>query len=397
MNPTPFVAFAIVACCVAQPPRCADDDEIVVRFRLHAPDLAENTKVYIAGKVPQLGNWKPDQVPMEYTGEQTWAFDLSLTKPQTVEYKYTLGSWAREGANADGRPLNNFIVDVKESTEQRDQISFWTTRPPPRPQGQITGQVKYHRRMSGEGIRPRDVIVWLPPGYEMSESRFPVLYMHDGQNIIDPMTSAFGVDWEVDETCTRLITAKQLEPMIVVGIYNTPDRSREYLPGATGDAYRRFIVDSLKPFIDKHYRTMPSRDHTYTAGSSAGGLCAFMLTWEHSDVFSKAICMSPAFRMKNAEGAITLDYVTPVESMDRPAAPIFLYIDNGGVGLEKLLQPGIDDMLETLKEKGFEPERDLVWFHAPEDQHSESAWAKRFPSAIRRLAPDAESGRLKNE
>ena len=280
----------------------------------------------------------------------------------------------------------NLVLHVEKSSVKRDEIIFWTKGRSRIVRGQITGQVKYHRQMKGAGIRPRDIIVWVPPNYDASKDKYPVLYMHDGQNIIDPKTSAFGVDWEVDETCTNLIEEKEIEPLIVVGIYNTPDRSREYLPGEMGAAYMKFVAGTLKQFIDQTYRTKSGRTHTYTGGSSAGGLCAFMLIWEHADVFSKAICMSPAFRYKNADGALAFDYVPSIQDRDRPRYSVLFYLDNGGVGLDKTLQPGIDEAMNALKEKGLKPGRDFHWVHAAQDRHFESAWAKRFPKALKTIA-----------
>jgi predicted alpha/beta superfamily hydrolase len=150
----------------------------------------------------------------------------------------------------------------------------------------------------------------------------------------------------------------------------------------------KFVVDSLKPLIDEHYRTKPSREHTYTAGSSAGGLCAFILVWEHSEVFSKAICMSPAFKLARPDESLRLDYVAVVAATERPKDPVFIYLDNGGVGLEKNLQPGIDAMLEAMKNQGLQAGRDYHWVHAPEESHTEAAWAKRFPAAIQMLSAD---------
>lgn len=359
--------------------------DLVVTFRLHAPEISGQTPVYITGSVAGLGNWDPGKVQMKYEGEQTWTHQLTIRQPRTIEYKYTLGSWNREGATADGKPLANLVFHVKQSATHDDRIAHWTTKRSRIIDGQITGQVRYHRQMEGKGIRPRDVVVWLPAGYDASDSRYPVLYMHDGQNIVDPRTSAFGRDWEVDETCTKLIASSEIEPLIVVGIYNTPDRSREYMPGQQGAAYLSFVAGELKPFIDRRYRTEPSREHTFTAGSSAGGLCAFMLTWEHGSVFSKAICMSPAFRYTREDGSVSVDYVTTVRESEPPTDSVFWYVDNGGVGLEALLQPGIDDMLEVLRAKGLQPNRDYHWIHAPAARHTESAWAKRFPSALKQI------------
>ena len=361
-------------------------EELTVTFRLTAPDLAEDSTVFITGSLTGLGNWRPDEKQMTYAGEHVWEFTLPLAGKRTIEYKYTLGSWSREGADATGLPLKNFALTTDQSTVAEDRIDFWTKPRTHEVHGQITGTVRYHLQLGAENVRHRDVIVWLPPGYEESDERYPVLYMQDGQNIVDPKTSAFGVDWQIDETCTRLIEEQTIPPLIVVGIYNTPARNQEYLLGKKGEAYRRFVADKVKPLIDGRYRTKPSREHAWVGGSSAGGLCAFILAWEHSDVFSKALCMSPAFKLEIAERSLFLDYVATVEESERPAESLAFYIDNGGVGLEKILQPGIDEMLEALREHGYQQGRDLWWVHAPDARHSESAWAERFSGAIKLLS-----------
>lgn len=362
-------------------------EELTVDFHLVAPTLPEDATVYLTGGGAGLGNWQPDAKRMTYVGDHSWTYQLSLSKPQTVEYKYTLGSWAREGADTNGKPLANFTLDVSQSTEIRDRVDRWTAREVRRVQGQITGTVRYHRQLAGEGVRPRDIVVWLPPRYEDSNQRYSVLYMHDGQNLFDPATSAFGVDWQVDESCTKLIETGEIPPLIVVGIYNTRDRSREYLPGESGRAYRQFVVQTVKPLVDREYRTKVDRENTLVGGSSAGGLCAMILLWDHHEVFSKAICMSPAFRFEKEDGSLRIDYVSHVQQSPCPDKPIAVYIDNGGVGLEEKLQPGVDAMIAVLKEKRMRPSENLHWMIDHNARHSESAWAKRFPDAIKTLLP----------
>jgi enterochelin esterase-like enzyme len=136
--------------------------------------------------------------------------------------------------------------------------------------------------------------------------------MHDGQNIFGPVTSSFGTDWSVDETADDLIKKKSIEPVIVVGIYNTSDRLKEYTPGEKGTAYMDFVVKTVKPLIDSTYRTKPDRKNTIVGGSSAGGIMSFMLVWEHADVFSKAFGMSPAFRLESGNG---WDYTRVVQKL----------------------------------------------------------------------------------
>ena len=350
-------------------------------FILTSPDLPSDTPVYITGSVEQLGSWNPGRVKMDPQGNHIWTKEITLNSPLSIEYKYTLGTWEREGANANGSPLSNFVVDASQDKTVRDTVLFWTKGPRQRVNhGQITGTVRYHRGVKGSGLQDRDLVVWLPPGYDTDKSRrYPVLYMQDGQNIFDPVTSAFGVDWSIDETADDLIRRKSIEPIIVVGIYNTSDRMKEYTPGDKGTAYMDFVVKVVKPLIDSTYRTKSDRKHTIVGGSSAGGIISFMLVWEHPDIFSKAICMSPAFKSLSPVG---WDYTQVVRTSNRPKLPIFLYIDNGGIGLDSQLQPGIDDMLSALKAKGYHDGKDFLFLHAPAAKHSEGDWAKRFPNAL---------------
>lgn len=357
-------------------------DLVKVTFQLHAPDLSSDSSVYLAGSVPELGNWNPEQVEMSARGDHRWSYCLERPAIHVIEYKYTLGSWEKEGADATGQPLPNFSIQADKNVVVKDRVAFWTQGGQRIIQGQITGTVRYHLQLNAPGTKPHDLIVWLPPNYEQSDVRYPVLYMHDGQNIIDPKTSAFGIDWQIDETCARLIESGSIPPLIVAGIYNTPDRSKEYLPGTAGEDYMEFVTKVVKPLIDRKYRTLPDREHTLVGGSSAGGLCAFMMAWECPAIFSRALCFSPAFQMENSARGVNFDYVQHVKESPRPELPLRIYIDNGGIGLEQLLQPGIDSMLAALEQKGLRRDRDYYWKLDPEARHSESAWAKRFPDAL---------------
>ena len=358
---------------------------VSVTLELRSPDLADDAKVFVSGSLPALGDWSPGKKRMTSAGNQTWRFQFQSKPDYPIEYKYTLGSWAREAADSNGNPLKNFAIQPKSDVTIKDRVLRWTSGEAKKVVGQITGTVKYHRQLTANGLLPRDVVVWLPPGYEETAQRYPVLYMHDGQNIVDPKTSAFGVDWQVDETLTQMIENKEVQPLIVVGIYNTPERSRDYLPGPQGKKYETFVCEKLKPLIDKTYRTNPARQATAIAGSSAGGICAFTMAWNRPDVFSKAICMSPAFQYRRSDGSLSVDYLQEFSESHRPTDTPFFYIDNGGVGLERLLQPGIDELLEQLQKKGLQADHDYVWKSYSDARHDESSWAQRMPTALQLL------------
>ncbi|MFQ6608592.1 MAG: alpha/beta hydrolase [Fidelibacterota bacterium] len=157
------------------------------------------------------------------------------------------------------------------------------------------------------------------------------------------------------------------------------------MPGRKGSAYMKFIIEKLKPYIDKTYRTNPFRSYTFVGGSSLGGISAFMIAWEYPTLFSKAICMSSAFKYQNDKGKIVVDYVKRVRASEQPKESLFFYIDNGGDAIDSELQPGIDEMLKELQQKGFQADRDYVWVHDKNAKHFEADWARRFPEAIRSL------------
>ena len=351
--------------------------EKTVVFQVYSPDLPDTTHVFIAGNLADLGSWNPAKTSMKPGGNHTWSKKIVVNEGTSIEYKFTLGSWDREAANANGLSLQNFNITVSDDATVTHPVLFWKTGGDKKVIiGQITGTVAYHRQLSGDGVAPRDIIVWLPPDYHTKKKkRYPVVYMQDGQNSIDPATSSFGVDWRIDETSDSLIRNKITQSFIVVGIYNTADRSKEYTPGESGNAYMKFVVKKIKPLVDSLYQTMPDAKNTIVGGSSAGGLISFMLAWEYPHVFSKAICMSPAFKIMH------IDYVkTVLESKEKKN--VFFYIDNGGVGLETQLQPGVDEMLTALRQKGYKEGRDYFYLLDPVAKHFESDWATRFPGAV---------------
>jgi predicted alpha/beta superfamily hydrolase len=338
-----------------------------VTFEVEAPGLASNAVVFVSGNHRLLGDWEPYEVPLNRTEGDVWSRTLAIPYGARLEYKFTLGSWTTEAIDDAGRPLPNFHVAATRSQTVRHTITRWASDAPPA--ASITGRSEFHRNVAGDGLLPRDMVVWLPPGYAESNDRYPVLYMHDGQNVLDPMTSFLGVDWGVDETATRLIGEGRLRPFIVVGIYNTSQRMEDYGSGDQGLAYQRFVVDTVKPLIDRTYRTKPGPDDTATMGSSMGGLVSFLLAWNHPEVFRQAACLSPAFFPETVKVV-----------RDAVAAPsgIRLYIDNGTEGIEQKIQAYCDDMLATLPEKGFIQGANLDWFLAKGAEHNEKAWASRL-------------------
>lgn len=348
---------------------CGGGREKSVTFVVTTGALPSDAIVYITGNTPQLGNWDPAARPLARQPDGTWSATFTFPAGALVEYKFTRGSWDDEALGEDGRVPPNSRLEVTQDQTVRATINFWKDLHWEPDSDGVTGNLKRHPKMESPGLLPRDVWVWLPPGYEGDiQDRYPVLYMHDGQQVFNPATSTHGVDWGADETATRLIEEGKIRELIIVAVNNTGDRVAEYSDTPKGLAYRRFIVETLKPFIDRTYRTLPSRADTAVMGSSMGGLVSFLLVWRHSDTFSAAGCLSPAF------------FPDVVESVDRGSRPqdIKIYLDNGGVGLEERLQPGFEAMLGALRRRGFQDGDDLLWFQDAEAEHTEAAWAARL-------------------
>jgi len=232
----------------------------------------------------------------------------------------------------------------------------------------VVGEVEHLGELAGEGILPRHVFVWLPPSYRAEPTRrYPVLYMHDGHNVIDPATSYAGVDWAVDEVAVQMFDAGRIREFVLVGAHCTDDRFAEYGYTQEGRAYLRFLADDLKPSIDDRFRTLPGREDTFVMGSSMGGLASFLALWWHPGVFSAAACLSPFFP----------DELVAAVEESAQWPPVRVYLDNGGDELDATFQPNIDALIGVLGSfDGLAPD-DVRFFKDPVAPHDETAWSRR--------------------
>lgn len=293
---------------------------------------------------------------------------LLFSVPGLVKSKFT-------GHNGFRCILMTLLLGCLSACDQADESLL--------EQAVVADGVNYHLSVESKVISDRDLVVWLPPGYvNETDKHYPVLYLHDGQNLFDSASGDAGEHWAVDEAMERLIQSERIEPMIVVGIYNSADRKAEYSPGEEGSAYMNFVITVVKPLIDKTYRTRPGREHTFVGGSSLGGTMAFMLAWDHPDIFSGAICMSPAFKLGKGKASSSYDFIPYFEATHDTPRDVFFYIDNGVTDQDEILQPGTQDMLAALKRWGYTEGDELVFIHDRSATQSETAWAKRFPTAL---------------
>jgi len=275
----------------------------------------------------------------------------------------------------------------------RSAIIFELSGAPPVPPG-VTGTLRTHESVSSKFVDARRVDIWLPPGYERNPSRrFPVLYMHDGQNLFDPALSYIGVDWGMDEAMTRLAAEGSVREAIVVGVWNTPERFEEYMPAKAvsesglpdewpdmawmrksniaSDRYLRFLVEELKPFIDSSYRTLPGRDDTVVMGSSMGAFISLYALTEYPDVFGGAGCVSIHWPLGDG---LVIDYLVrhlPEHGAHR------IYFDYGTATLDASYEPYQRRADALLTAEGWREDVDFMTRKYPGAEHSERAWRAR--------------------
>ena len=264
----------------------------------------------------------------------------------------------------------------------------------PLPLPSVGGTLERYADFPSAHVQPRHVDVWLPPGYAEGGDRYPVLYAHDGQNLFHADTSYTGVAWGVDETLTRLVAAGQARPAIVVGIWNTLIRAREYMPQRAfdvpagpaalpgfvqfaggppmSDAYLRCLTAELKPFIDRTYRTLPDQPNTLIMGSSMGGLISAYALCEYPGVYGSAACISTHWV---AGEGIVVDYLA---GHLPPAGRHRFYFDYGTLGTDAPYAPFQHRVDDLLRAAGYTPGQDWVTRAFPGADHTEADWRARL-------------------
>jgi predicted alpha/beta superfamily hydrolase len=258
--------------------------------------------IYIAGN---FNGWEPGlpAYMLHKNAQGKWSITLASQPSGTIiKFKFTRGSWAtvEKGAGGEEIPDRTYTFGTADSVDIT--IANWAGGG-----GGSTSTAAANVKIISTDFympqlnRNRRIWMYFPPDYETSGLSYPVLYMHDGQNLFDAST-AYSGEWEVDETLNTLAQEGKHVPL-VVGIDNGGgDRIDEYTPwansqygGGDGEKYMQFIVETLKPYIDQNYRTLSGRENTGILGSSLGGLISHYGSLKYQDVFSKAGLFSPSY------------------------------------------------------------------------------------------------------
>lgn len=331
-----------------------------------------NPSLFAAGT---FNNWNP--------GDSNYVFskvgnNYELTIPASSgngQFKITQGSWATvegtvTGAQVGNRSFTysqNLIIDVTVNGWEGKTALTSTALP----NVKIVNDSFYIPQLN----RYRRVWIYLPNDYTTQpQKRYPVIYMHDGQNMFDVLTSYSG-EWGVDETLSAKQTSGDYGCIVVATDHGGATRLDEYSAyrntrygGGQGKPYASFIVQTLKPFIDSIYRTKPEREYTAIAGSSMGGLISFYMAVTYPEVFSKAGIFSPSFWFSDS----LYTYVDSIPMRDS----IKFYFMSGTTESTDMI-PDIDRMIKLLKSKGY-PDTELKFITHEDGQHSEWFWRREF-------------------
>jgi predicted alpha/beta superfamily hydrolase len=320
----------------------------------------------LRGSVVPL-NWERG-VTFTRASSDTWEWSTDALS-QSLEWKPLLDdrTWSR-GPNYRAAPGTT----VEVFPHFRTQIGAATRRYP-----SFVSMVLNNRR---------GVWVYLPPSYdENTLARFPVVYMHDGQNVFDPMTAFGGVAWEADDAMNAGAENGQIREAIVVGVENTSARIDEYTPtrdadvggGGQGSHYIRMLADEVKPMVDAQFRTLPDRANTAVIGSSLGGLISIYAGLERPEVFGLVGAMSPSTWWDNRT---VLAAVASIPM--RSARPLRVYVDSGDAGNSN---DGVTDTRElatTFGRVGYSEGVNFHYFVQNGATHTERYWAQRLPGAL---------------
>ncbi len=351
------------------------------------PDYTpEEDIIYIAG---DFTGWNPGDpnFTLSKNVNGKWQITLNQSEGTVIQFKYTRGSWetVEKGAQGEELPNRSYTFPSTPDTVYFDILN-WADNGGGG--GGSTAADNVHivddQFYMPQLERNRRVWIYLPPDYETSDLHYPVLYMHDGQNLFDNQTS-FAGEWEIDESLNELAD-QGINVPIVGGIDNGgSQRINEYSPwvnntygGGDGEAYIEFLTNTLKPFVDENYRTLTDRDNTGIMGSSMGGFISHYASLEYPEIFSKTGIFSPAYWISDS----VWDFTT--QSGKQYPGRFYLLIgsDESSTAVSQMWM-----MSDTLLSMGYIND-EVTAKEIPGGQHNELFWRNQFKEAYQWLFSD---------
>lgn len=352
---------------------------ITIQLKI-VPSVHNNDEIFIAGN---FNGWNPaDSRGKFLKNGEGYFLELKELAAGAYQFKFTRGSWDKVECNAEGADVINHTIQLSGDTALVYDIAGWKDDVNPFA-GKHTASPNVHIIDTAFAMpqlkKHRRIWIYLPEGYNSGKKHYPVMYLQDGQNIFDEYTAAYG-EWGVDE-CLDTLIKKGKPGCLVVGIDNGGEsRINEYNPyefvskdspetkifKPQGEEYINFLSQTLKPYIDKHYRTLSSKENTIIAGSSMGGLISYYAALKYPEVFGKAGIFSPAFWVANGIEQLT-------DSLgNRVKGKLFFYMG------DKEGKKNVDDMIRVREKIGKNSTAMIYSFIDVDGRHTEQSWRKWF-------------------
>jgi predicted alpha/beta superfamily hydrolase len=333
-----------------------------------------NAKIYALGN---FNAWNKDDTSKILKRQSDGSYTVTFTpSASALEFKFTQYNWSPPEATLQGGYRANRTLTYNGGVQTVNlTIDCWEGPSCANPTSNGSVRIVSNTFSMPQLGRTRRVWIYLPPQYSDTSKRFPVFYMHDGQNLFDAATAFQGNEWRVDETLNAL-AAQGEKNCIVVGVDNGgPTRLDEYTPhknpthgGGQGKAYAKFIVETLKPYIDANYRTKTDRTNTAVGGSSLGGLISMYIAAEYQNVFSKALIFSPSFWFADS-------CYTHVQQRGKQFGMRYYFM--AGTNEDATLVAKISQMTTLLRGLGY-TEDELKTVLKTDGQHAEWFWAREY-------------------
>jgi len=356
-------------------------------------EYPDNTKesIYISG---DFENWSGgnESYKLEKEGK---AYYITFPKQDgNINFKFTQGSWDSVERDAKGNQIENRIYNFEQPNDTvHVKILSWDKSEADQSTMADNVFVLAEDFEIPQLNRKRKIWMYLPPNYNSANQSFPVIYMHDGQNLFDKSTSGYG-EWSVDETLNKLYKGHNMS-FIVVGIDNGEEkRLDEYSPwvhseygGGEGEAYMEFVVKTLKPYIDSNYKTLTDKANTGIFGSSMGGLISHYAALKYPTIFGKIGVYSPAFWFASED----VNTFTTANGNIQDTKMYFLAGGKEGTKTSRTeISQTVTDMntmMSLLKDTGF-PSQNIQSKIVPEGKHNEELWRNNFEEAMLWLFPE---------
>lgn len=348
-------------------------------------DTPRDAKIFMASS---LNNWNPGDEHFQFEKDETGTYFLFLKDVKIdFEYKLTQGSWEKAEGDINGNGLQNrkFSYSISKNSDKLSILSWQKVEKKKNTQAENVTLLSENFSIP-QLHTTRKIWIYLPPDYATSNKKYPVVYMQDAQNLFNEATS-FSGEWQVDESLNKLFLAAK-KTAIVIGIENGgEERLNEYSPwtnskycGGKGDLYADFLAKTLKPYVDKHYRTLPQAKNTGLIGSSMGGLISFYTGLKYPNTFGRLGVFSPSLWFAPKELSLYLHKNAKKLKHSK------IYFLAG----EKESEDMVNDVLKTeiVLKKAAVPTKNIRTQFDADGTHSESYWSREFGQAFEWLFAD---------